>query len=102
MIERAIIVLSSPAGLGIALIALCAISMTIRATTVGGSLLGVVDNASSGLGFVFILLLAATFFDIATTCRILLQNNLLQFEFLVITFAGVWHMAARFIRTLDD
>jgi hypothetical protein len=101
MIEKAIVILSSPAGLGLALIALCAISLTIRATSAQGSLLGVVDNAASGLGFVFILLLAATFFDLATTCRILIENNLLQFEFLVITFVGVWHMAMRFIATLD-
>lgn len=102
MIEKAIVILSSPAGLGLALIALCAISLTIRATSAqGSSLLGIVDNAASGLGFVFILLLAATFFDLATTCRILIQNNLLQFEFLVITFVGVWHMAMRFIATID-
>jgi len=99
--ENLVVALSSPLGLMVLLCIFCGIAFAVRISALNYNLLSIVDNAASGMGLVFILLLAATFSDLSVTCRILLDNGLLQAEFVVITLTALWHMALRYVRNFD-
>lgn len=101
MLETLIEALCSPLVAMVMLVIFTAIAFIMKMTGDGASLSGIVEHAASGFSIVLIVMLAVTFFDLHTTCRILLDSNLLQIEFATVMLTGLWHMVLRYFFKFD-
>ena len=96
-----VVLATSPFFLFIGLVISSAISVATNMSSDNYSAGSIADKTASGMGIFLILILAATFYDIQITCRLLLDSNLLQAELAVIFFISLAHMIHRYVRDFD-
>lgn len=100
--ETFILAVSSPLVLAAVFFVFIVIAIAVRLSALNYSVLSIVYHAASGMGAVYFLLLGSTLLvDFSLTCRILLNDTLLQFEFIVVTFIALAWLIEQYIRNFD-
>jgi hypothetical protein len=94
-------IVTSPFVVFIVLCTLTGVVATVKVSSDRYKLIDIADSVASGMSMLFILVLAATFYNIGMTCHILVDDKLLQFEWAVIAFVSLFYMLVRFITNFD-
>ncbi|MER9020651.1 hypothetical protein [Mesorhizobium sp. M0898] len=101
MIENFIVVITSPIALFVLLFVFLGISAVVLGTSGDFGLGGLGTHAASGVAVFLLAVLGVSLFDIAVSCRLLVDNNLLQSEFITIIFYALLQQASKYIREFD-
>ncbi len=101
MLYSTIIILTSPLVLFLSIIIFTIIAFAVSGSSVDHSPQKMAHIAASGMASVLLLIFCVSLFDIQTSCKLLIDNNLLQTEFIVITAYSMVHMLATFLLKAD-
>ena len=95
-----ILMITSPFVMVVVMLVLMAIVYTIQLSNQQYDVLEAADAVASGMGALWIIVIALSSIDISVTCALLVQDRLFQFEFMVICFYSLVYMGVRFLRSI--
>lgn len=96
-----ILVITSPLVLFIMLVVFLVIGFAVSATSGDFTLNGSGRHAASGMAVFLLLVFTVSLVDIELSCSLLIDNNLLQVEFVVLIFYSMYQQAWYYFKNFD-